>query len=165
VASHSRPRMSYQRMLRAIGAYLDGEDPDRFRLVEVLDGFEVVLERGGQRAELEEIHFSYDTLTEQAESLMRRRKLLGSRHGGGWALASSGRQDFLRALGYELDDSRARFILIDEAEDGMLVTYSYLDPAQGFQWRKHMVVLKRDHIQSVLQSAYGRRHRRRLLRR
>ena len=165
MASSSRPRMSYQRMLRAIGAYLDGERPDRFRVIEVPDGFEIVVERHGQPPELEEVHFSYETVLEQAERLMRRRKLLGSRQHSGWALTSTSRQDFLRALGYELDDSRARFILVDEIEGGVLVTYSYLDPAQGFQWRKHMVHLKRDQIEAVLRSAYGRRNKRRLIRR
>ena len=147
-------------MLRAIGAYLDDEHPRRFCLLEDRDGFHVIREYGGDGKNLQETHLSYAQINQEADRLMRRRRLLGTKYRGNWSLSSTGRQEFLRALGYELDEARAHYILVDEADQSLLVTYSYLDPTRGFQWRKHMAVLHREDVAGVTRAAHGRRGKR-----
>ena len=162
---YDRSHPPYQPLLRALGAYLDNEGPARFKFVETPDGFTVVLDRGQSRPVLDEVHFPYDELIEQCERLVRDRRLLGSKYQGSWALSPSGRQDFLRALGYELDDSNVRAIVLDELDDAMLLTYSYMDPGQGYQWRKHMIVLREEQMDTIITAAHSRRHKRGLLKR
>jgi hypothetical protein len=157
-------KVAYQGVLRALGAYLDQESMSRFRLIEVPDGFTLVLEAGGAEPHLREVHFSTASLLEQGEQLARGRKMFGGKYQERWSLASTGHQDFLRALGNELDRYQAHDILIDELEDGLLVTYTYVDPSKGYQFRKRLSVLHAQEIEAILQSAHGRRHRRSLLR-
>lgn len=151
---------SYERALRALGAYLDREAKGKFKLIEVPEGFTLILQRGSSRPELHELHFPTATLMEQADQLPRNRKLLGSRYQSGWSVSPTGHQDFLRALGHELDGSQARTIVLDELECDVLVTYSYLDPGHGYQWRKHMIMVDRNQIAAMIKAARGRRHKR-----
>ena len=66
-------------------------------------------------------------------------------------------QDFLRALGFELEQAGAYFILLDEVDDDFLITYQYLRPTQGYQPYKHLSVINRNAREDLLQSAYSRR--------
>jgi len=151
---------TYQRLLRALGAHLDQAGASRFCTIELPDEFLVVLHGGSTKPQPQEVHLSMAALAEQARQLARGRKLFGSSYNKGWKLASTGHQDLLRALGYELDRADARYILIDELEDGLMVTYSYLDPAQGYNWRKHLMVLQQEDIEQLGQAAHARRPRR-----
>lgn len=155
---------SYEEILRAVGAYLDGVAHARFSLIELPNGFTLVLEPASEKQKAAEVHFPRVGLEAQIKQLIRNRKRLGGKYQGKWHLAPTSHQDFLRALGFELDDSDAKEILIDELEDGLLVTYSYLDPSQGYQWRKHSTTLRRAEIETILQAAHNRRVRRGLLR-
>jgi hypothetical protein len=156
-------KLSYQRMLRALGSYLDQERPGKFCILEVPDGFTVVVERSRLAPDLQEMHFTRGTLTEKAEQLMRGRRPSLRERAENWVLAPGGYEDFMRAIGFELDDSEAHGVLLRELESGILVTYSYLDPSQGYSWRKHMVTLGRGEIEQVLGAAYDRRQRRGIL--
>jgi hypothetical protein len=62
-----------------------------------------------------------------------------------------------RALGFELDALDAYSILVDELEDGFLVTY-HLNPHESYMLRKHMVILRRNEMFQVLSAADARRH-------
>jgi len=163
VAPQPTEKFAYQGMLRALGAYLDHESMSRFRLIEVPDGFTLVIEAGGAEPYLQEVHFSTAALLEQGEQLARGRKLFGGKHQARWSLASTGHQDFLRALGQELDRYQVHDILIDELEDGLLVTYTFVDPSKGYQFRKHLIILQSQDIETLLQSAHSRRQSRGLL--
>jgi len=156
---------SYQGTLRALGAYLDQEHPGRFTLIEVPDGFFLVVRHAGQ-SDITQAHLRPEKLAEQAADLLRTGKRRANRLTSTWPLASTNHQDFMRALGHELDQEGASGILIDELEDGLLVTYSFLDPSQGYQYQKRTVTLHRDHIERILGAARGRRteERRGLLR-
>jgi hypothetical protein len=156
---HAGQEVSYQRLLRALGGYLDQEPPGRFRVLEVLEGFTVLVERGGGRPLVQQVHFERTTLAQQAEQLVRGRKVFSKGPSENWHLCRSGHQDFLRALGYELDDSEARGLSVDELEDGLVVTYSYLDPTQGYSWRKHVVLLREPEMQEILKAAKSRKQR------
>jgi hypothetical protein len=159
MASQSGQEVSYQRLLRALGGYLDQEPPGRFKVIEVLDGFTLVLERGAGKPLLQQVHFERTTLAEQAEQLVRGRRVFSRTSNHSWPLCRAGHQDLLRALGYELDDSEAREISMDEFEDGLLVTYSYLDPTQGYSWRKHSVTLRGTDMDEILKAARNRKHK------
>jgi hypothetical protein len=147
----------YQRMLRAIGAHLDQEGRGRFRLIEVPDGFTLFVEETSSRPTGREVRLSIDDLAGRAESLEKGRKFLGTAQPNSWELVSTTHQDFLRALGWELTETSAHALLIDELEDGLLVTYSYLDPARGFQWRKRMLHLHSGDMEGIIEA--GRRRR------
>jgi hypothetical protein len=68
-------------------------------------------------------------------------------------------QDFLRALGFELEERSAYSILVDELEDGFLITYQYVKPEQGYVLRKDMVVTGPGEKGAILKHAHERRQR------
>jgi hypothetical protein len=149
---------TYQWLLRALGAYLDEEPSCRISLAEVSDGFLVRLQRALHKLDPQVEHFKRDTLHEQIDKLASSRKTPArARHQGVWASFPNGHQDFFRALGYELDQANARGILVDELEDGVVVTYSYPDTSQGSKWKKRMVVLGVGEIEAILNAAFERR--------
>lgn len=156
---------SYQHALRTIGILLDQEQPRRFTLIEVTGGFTLVTQQGENSPALQEIHFTAAEIQTLGQQYLRGRRVMGNKYSGSWRLVQSGRQDFLRALGFELDDSQARSLTLDELDDGMLVTYSYIDPTQGFQWRKQMNCLQSDQMRAMVHAAHRRRHKRSFLRR
>lgn len=158
----SQESLSYQRMLRAIGAKLDEERPARFTILEVPGGFTVAWERRDPAPVLEEVHFSQATLLEKAAQLMRGRQS-ASRERSDHGPIADRREDTLRALGFEFDDSLAHGVLVCEDDAGLLVTYSYVDPTHGYAWRKHMVRLDAADIEQILAAAHDRRRRRKLL--
>jgi hypothetical protein len=157
-------KYAYYVMLRAVGAWLDEEAPKRFTIFETVDGFSLITTaQGNGRPEPTETHFDYDTLAERGKRLVERRRILGSPFGGSgrshWALAPTGRQDFLRALGYELDDAEGSGIIVDELEDQLILTYSFVEPGQGYLWHKRMINLRPEEIEKILEVARERRRR------
>jgi hypothetical protein len=149
---------TYQWLLRALGAYLDEEPSCRISLAEVSDGFLVRLQRALHKLDPQVEHFQRNTLQEQLQRLRSERKhTVRARHQGVWSSFPNGHQDFFRALGYELDQAQARGILIDELEDGVVVTYSYPDTSIGSKWKKRMVVLGISEIEAILNAAFERR--------
>lgn len=149
---------SYQWMLRALGGYLDEEPSCRISLVEVPDGFLVRMQRALHKLEPKVEHFKRETVAQQLDQLLHNRKGPGSRqhHQGVWSHFPNGHQDFLRALGFELDQARARAILIDELEDGIVVTYTHPDEGESV-WASRMVVLGLGEIETILNEAFERR--------
>lgn len=148
---------TYQWLLRSLGAYLDEEPTCRISLAEISDGFLVRLQRSLHKLEPEFDHFKRETLVEQMQALMSRGHGGHARHQGVWSRFPNGHQDFFRALGYELDVSRARGILIDELDDGLVLTYSYPDASDPTVWNKRMVVLGVEEIETLLNTAFERR--------
>lgn len=153
------PSNTYQWMLRALGAYLDEEPSCRISLTEVPDGFLVRLQRALHRLEPQVVHFKRETLKEQLNQLTQQKKPMGSRphHQGVWSYFPNGHQDFLRALGYELDEASAQNVFLDELEDGFVVTYTCPDTAGSSGWTKKMVVLGIEQIEAILNAAFERR--------
>ena len=111
-------RAPYQRILRAIGGYLDGEEQGRFRLVEEHDGYALVLESGPE-ALLKAVHLDLSTLANRADRMVRGKHPYHAGPGKNWSLVSTSHEDVFRALGFELDDARARNVSIDEMLDEM----------------------------------------------
>lgn len=146
---------SYQWLLRALGTYLDEQPSCRISLVEVPGGFLVRFQRSLQTLELEVYRFDSERLQEQLAILFQQRKpATRALHQGIWSAFPHGHANFFRALGYELDQESARTILIDELEDGIVLTYLRPDN-QG--WRKRMVFLGLEDIEKILGAALERR--------
>ncbi len=149
---------TYQWLLRAIGAYLDEEPSCRISLAEVSDGFLVRLQRALHKLQPQVEHFKRETLLEQLEALRgSHRPVTQTRHQGIWSSFPNGHQDFFRALGYELDQSQARGILIDELEDGIVVTYSAPADNGEAAHKKRMIYLGLSDIETILNAAFERR--------
>lgn len=150
---------TYQWMLRALGAFLDEEPSCRISLTEVPDGFLIRLQRALHKLEPEVFHFKRETLKEQLDQLMRERRTTRTmnRHQGVWSRFPNGHQDFLRALGFELDEANAHSIFIDELEDGFVITYTCPDSESRTGWTKKMVELHLPEIEAILNAAFERR--------
>lgn len=148
---------TYQWLLRGLGAYLDEQPSCRISLAEIPDGFLVRLQRALHKLEPEIVKFDHDSLREQLEQLFETKKHTGRvRHQGIWANFPNGHADFFRALGYELDQEKARNVLIDELEDGIVVTYTH---PEDNGWGKRLVFLTVDDIEKILNAAFERRQR------
>lgn len=149
---------TYQWLLRSLGAYLDTEPSCRITLSETSEGFVVRMQRALHKLEPQVEVFKRETLVQQLQDLMHMpKRQTNVRHQGIWSNFPNGHQDFFRALGYELDDANARGIMIDELEDGIVVTYSYPSEGNGTAWKKRMVVLGLDEIETILNAAFDRR--------
>lgn len=150
---------SYQSLLRALGRYLDEEPNCRLSIVEVPDGFLVRMQRTVYKLEPQVEHFKRDTLARQVDQFTRAQQPTGARqrHQGIWARFPNGHQDFMRALGYELDGSRARNIVVDELEDGLNLAYT--QPSAQGGWETRTVFLSVEGIETVLNEAFKRRGR------
>jgi hypothetical protein len=148
-SSHNAP---YQWLLRAIGAFLDREGAAHIQIMEIGDGFAVRYERAGDASDLRLQHVGFDELL-QVKARMEADRT-GRRESG----EQTGRyQDFLRALGYDLEQASAYFILLDEVDDDFLITYQYLRPSESYLPHKHLSVINRDAREDLLQRAHSRR--------
>ncbi|MGI8968767.1 MAG: hypothetical protein ACR2GA_06660 [Chloroflexota bacterium] len=155
-AAESGRENTYQWLLRALGAYLDQEPSCRISLTEVSDGFLVRLQRALHKLDPQVEHVTRETLIEQLRDMsgLEAAKQGKARHQGIWAQFPNGHQDFFRALGYELDQEHAQGILVEELEEGIVVTYNY--PVEG-GWKKRMVVMGIEDIEAILNAAFERR--------
>lgn len=149
---------TYQSLLRALGSSLDEEPSCRITLVETSDGFLVRLQRALHHLDPQIVQFTREELRKKFEDLVRLRRWPNrAHHQGIWTTLPNGHQDFFRALGYELDQVHARCILIDEVEDGIVVTYSYPDDKSSGAWGKRLVKLDLKEIEHILNTAFERR--------
>jgi hypothetical protein len=148
---------TYQWLFRALGAYLDGEPSSRITLAETPEGFVVRFQAVGTAGEPVVVQLRRDALVGQIHALPRSTKSTArTRHQGIWWNFPNGHQDFFRALGFELDEARARDVLLDELEDQLILTYSYPDPGAGTR-QKRMIILGIPDIEAILNAAFERR--------
>jgi hypothetical protein len=148
-----RQRGTYEGALRTIGAYLEVVGAHHVSIVEAVDGFDIRHEQSDRNTDLELRHVGYREISALDRERRKERRPfgLGARRG------KRRYGDTLRALGHELDVAKAYSLLVDEVDDGFLVTYQYLRPSQGFLVRKRMVFLDTDSVARVLDDAGGRR--------
>ena len=155
-AQVSRERVPYQATLRAIGARLDGMRVCRINLLEVADGFMIRYQESQDDSQLSLLHCEHRELLSLSTELEHKRK----RKGFSFSQKESSvgtYENVLRALGFELDQAEAYSLLIDELDDGMVVTYQYLRPSEDFQARKRMVILGAEAMAAVIEDAKSRR--------
>lgn len=148
----------YQLTLRAIGAWLDELKPAYFTIFETPDGFSVVATSTRLPPAPQVEHFRFGTLDQQHERLRHLRGKMKQFDGDVVArLFATGRQDFLHALGFELDDAGAEAIVVDQLDDAVVLSYAYVDPSADFSWHKRMAVMHPADIELVTKVARGRR--------
>lgn len=153
-----RNRESYQASLRMIGAFLDENDARNAHIMETVDGFTIRYQRVHEGMKLYTHKVKYADVLKLTAEVERKRKRNLFGFGSRQPDPTTGRyENTLRALGYELDTAQAYSLLIDEVDEGFLVTYQYLNPTQGFMVRKRMVFLNLHSIEHVLSDAYARR--------
>jgi hypothetical protein len=145
-AEQSEEALTYQVALRALGSWLDAEDAGPgVRVIETVGGFLV------QRPTADGGMIS-DTLTFDAiwdlDALGKRKKR--ARRKGGY-------QDFLRAVGYELDAADAHTVLLAEVGDELMVTYLYPHYVGGFALIKQVSVIRGEDRETVVRAAIQRR--------
>lgn len=152
-------RTQYQALLRVIGRELDHRHATAVRVIETPSGFEVHYGVKDQRPEMGVLTFTFEELKAKSRG-NRMQPLL--RHPIGGRRSKKGKptyQDFLRALGYELEDAGAYVILLDELEDGYLLTYQFYNPDSGYLLHKHRVALQADAAGEIVNVAGMRRGR------
>jgi hypothetical protein len=147
-------------MLRVIGRDLDHLHASRVRLMETPSGFSAQYFEDSLSDVIASLTYSHDELNARARG-GRLQPLLRHPIGGGKRF-KQGRptyQDFFRALGYELEDAGAYAILVDELDDGYLLTYQFYNPESGFMLHKHRVALHADAAGEIVNVASMRRGR------
>jgi hypothetical protein len=142
--SHHEERVHYQTLLRGLGAWLDDHPAQSFSVVETHTGFTMVSRRDGDPSQLDSITFAH--LLDLAGNLKRKSAQPGGKY-----------QNMLRALGYELDQLLASYILLDDVEDGLLLTYMVRPPDGNLMWRKQHVLLDTNDRSNLLKKAIARR--------
>jgi len=155
-------RVPYQSVLRALGTFLDDRAASGINLLETEGGFAVRYQPDKRTPQTVLVTMNADEVASLAAEVDRRRRRKAFHFGGGNAGEHRTYENILRALGYELDQVQAYSILVDEIDEGMVVTYQYLNPQEGFNARKRMVILGTDAMKSVLEDAQARREQRKL---
>src|SRR5438270_10860991 len=147
----------YQLTLRAIGAWLDDLKPAYFTIFETPDGFSVVATSTQTPPSPHVQHFRFGTLEQQHEQLRKLRGRMRTFDDATPSLFATGRQDFLHALGFELDDAGAEAIVVDQLDDSVVLSYAYVDPSADFSWHKRMALMHQADIEMVTRVARARR--------
>ena len=140
-------KLTYQPLLRTLGAWLDNNNACNINLIETSTGFIVRYGVGDDTLLLRKFILTHAEL-EHLEAAMKERR----------SINPSGRyQDFLRALGYEIDAQAGAYMMLDEVEDNLFLTFCQPRPGGGMNWIKRARVLNAEDRQAILRKAYARR--------
>jgi hypothetical protein len=156
-------KASYQVTLRAVGKFLDERPAFRVNLIETPDGFAIRYQADANDPAPTAAGFTWEHLLDQDGSLLKRRQHDDRKRSTGRDREPSltqprdGYEDFLRALGYELDRTEAYTITLDEMDDGIVLTYLFVDARTSFLPHKRMVFLTPKEVETVKHDAVHRR--------
>jgi hypothetical protein len=140
-------RMSYQQLLRTLGAWLDANNACNVNLIETSTGF-IVRYGVGEETLLLQRHILTHAELEHLEAVMKERR----------SINPSGRyQDFLRALGYEIDAQGGKYMVLDEIDDNLFLSCCHQSDGGGVSWIKRARVMNPDDRAAILRQAYARR--------
>lgn len=140
-------RLAYQPLLRTLGAWLDSSNACNINLIETSTGFNVRYGVGDDTLLLRKFILTHAEL-EHLEAAMKERR----------SINPSGRyQDFLRALGYEIDAQDGAYLVLDEVEDNLFLTFCQPCVGGGLNWIKRARVLNAEDQRAILRKAYARR--------
>jgi hypothetical protein len=154
-AAASARRMSYQQLLRTLGAWLDTNNACNVNLIETSTGFTLRYGLGDETLLLQRYILTHAEL-EHLEAAMKERR----------AINPSGRyQDFLRALGYEIDAQGGKYMVLDEVDENLFLSFCQPSEGGGLSWVKRARVMNPDDRAAILRRAYARRKPREIRRR
>jgi hypothetical protein len=162
-SERGRDVVSYQRVLRTLGAYLDEFAASHVSLIETKDGFAMRTDRPGNGTVSDVLEFAYEELVDRNSLLTRRRGRGAMSAAQPQRLYSGVRsldamyQDLFRALGWELDSSSAYNVLVEEVNASLLVSYIALNSPSDPVWTKRSATLGVPELESMLKEAYARR--------
>jgi hypothetical protein len=140
-------RLSYQPLLRALGAWLDSSNACNINLIETSTGFMIRYGVGDDPLLLRRFILTHAEL-EHLEAAMKERR----------SINPSGRyQDFLRALGYEIDAQAGAYMVLDEIEDNLYLTFCQPCAGGSHNSIKRARVLNTQDQGAILCKAYARR--------
>lgn len=151
-------KRTYQNDLRAIGRHADDNHYRGLGVYEVTNGFIVRAFRSSKDpTSVEAIEVPDGDL--QGLILKNFTARGSSVEDGHSPLCPTGYEDFLRALGYEVEQNKGRAIAIQELVDGFAVTYQCLQPTseEGYVWDLQSLMLYPPEIQTMLDDAFRRR--------
>jgi hypothetical protein len=162
-SERGRNLVSYQRILRTVGAYVDEYAASQISLIETKDGIALRTAQIGNGTVPTLIEFSYEDLVDR-NALLTRRRGRGSMaaakprrmHSGHLSLETM-YQDLLRALGWELDDTSAYNVLVEEVDGNFFVTYVALNSPNDPVWTKRSAKLGIPELESMLKDSRARR--------
>lgn len=166
MTSSSTEILPYQMLLRVIGAHLDERETAAHLIIEKPGAFLLRSERLGRNPELKLEEFTLGELEQEYHDMLsgrmgpvtgRLRRSAARRAAPSENRPRSGYQDFLRAVGYELEEAAAYSILMAEIGEKFLLTYLQLAPQEGFLIRKRMVIVDSDARENILKVAHQRR--------
>ncbi len=141
--------ITYQRALRILGTCFDQAAAEGIRIMEVNNALEIHYRSTSDRARSNDLTFSAARLAELEE------EQVAARERG----APAGKyKDILRTVGWELDQVGARNILLDEHDEGILVTFQFIVPSDGFLPHKTAWHVMGEQRQAILGRAHSRRH-------
>lgn len=146
----------YQQLLRVVGAYLDEQKACAINVFELEGEFALRWQTTLHEATTYAATLDFAELSERAGEMEgRRRRALRSRLVHHEAVGRY--ENLLRSLGYELEQAGAFFMMADELEEGFLLTYTFLNPAQSFLAHKRMVVVGTARAAALTRVARARR--------
>lgn len=147
---------TYQNRLRIIGRQLDLGGYRSVNLLEIAGGFLVRVMRPGQRAPeaLEFTHDDFPSLYSATIGARGKGPRFGSRH----PMLPTGYEDFMRALGYGLDERHAEAIAITELDS--MIAVNGVAPVETYHettMAPFQILLRPDDVVSLLDQAFRRR--------
>jgi hypothetical protein len=149
---------TYQNELRAIGRFCDDNRLRCIGIYEVDDGFVLrALTDANDPHSVEAIEVPKDDIQslimKNFTSKGRTAPLTRS------PLCPTGYEDFLRALGYELEINQGRGVTIQEMVDRIGINYHQLQATseEGYVWEPRSAILTAADIQNLLDEAFNRR--------
>ncbi len=148
---------SYQNVLRAIGRYADDQGLCHIGLYEVENGF---ILRGFDAKDFTAVQ-ALEIPDSELEALVvknftsRSKARSGGHHS---TLCPTGYEDYLRAVGYELDQRSASKVSLTELTEEFGIAYMELNTTtQGYVWSPRSFVESASAVQDRLDQAFGRR--------
>ncbi|HEX8918492.1 MAG TPA: hypothetical protein VF898_08310 [Chloroflexota bacterium] len=143
-------------LLRALGRQLDENDATDVRVLEVPSGFFVQFRQHGGTNQLVTLDRTYKDLANRQSSFPYPHVLKRHR-----SMGHVSYENLFRALGYELDQVSAWTLLIEELTDGLMLTYQFLNPVEGYMMHKKIVTPTWEETEALVQSATSRRKKKR----
>ena len=150
-------KATYQNELRAMGRFCDDNELRSIGIYEVADGF--VLRGFADPNDPHSVQ-ALEVPKDDIQSLIMKNFTAKGRttpHSRS-PLCPTGYEDFLRALGFELEKNQARGMMIQELADRMAVSWHQLiSSEEGYIWEPRSALLSAEDVEKLLDEAFNRR--------